>query len=167
MKELFKLMCMKKASDLLLSAGSPPLLKINGILEETKSETLEPHEIESLACGMLTKEQIEIFKRDKDLGFSFGIPQLSRFRMNLYIQRGAVSVSVRRIPFGIPAFDALGLPRIIKDFAMNKQQQIRVQLSLVFSGLITQQLIINKEENGLVLARAFLSSCRTVKKIRK
>lgn len=118
MDQLLRHMYEKGASDLIVTAGTTPQLRINGELKATNFEILTPKKTKELAYNILTKEQIEIFEKNKDLGFSFGIENLCRFRVNIYIQRGAVAITVRLIPFEIPKFEELGLPESIKDFAL-------------------------------------------------
>jgi twitching motility protein PilT len=117
METLLKLTVGKKASDLHLSVGRPPQLRINGELIPTDFESLTPKVMQNLAYSILTSEQIKTFERDKELDFSFGLEGISRFRINIYRQRGSIAVAIRRIPFEIPKFEELGLPGIVKDFA--------------------------------------------------
>lgn len=117
MEQLLRHMYDKNASDLLLTESVPPQLRIKGALESTDFEPLSAQKIKELAYGILTKSQIENFEKNKDIGFSYAIEGLCRFRINYYIQRNAISVAVRLIPFIIPKFEDLGLPGIIKDFA--------------------------------------------------
>ncbi|MEA3328210.1 MAG: type IV pilus twitching motility protein PilT [Candidatus Omnitrophota bacterium] len=117
METLFRLTVEKQASDLHLTVNRPPELRINGELMIADFENLTSDMVQSLAYSILAKEQIEAFERDKELDFSFGIKGLSRFRVNIYRQRGSIAVAVRRIPFEVPDFEELGLPRIAQNFA--------------------------------------------------
>ncbi len=117
MEQLLRHMYDQGASDLILTESVPPQLRIEGLLESTDFELLTPHKIKELAYGILTNTQIQNFEKDKDIGFSYVVENLCRFRINYYIQRNTVAVAVRLIPFDIPKFEELGLPDIIKDFA--------------------------------------------------
>lgn len=118
MEQLLREMHKEGASDLILTSGTTPQFRINGELKSAGFETLTPKKIKELAYSILTPEQIADFEKNKDLGFSFGIENLCRFRINIYLQRGAVALAARLIPFNIPKFEDLGLPQIIRDFAL-------------------------------------------------
>ncbi|RKY37072.1 MAG: type IV pili twitching motility protein PilT [Candidatus Omnitrophota bacterium] len=115
--ELLKLMVEKKASDLHLSVGIPPQLRINGQLINLEFEPLTPEIIQKLVYSLLTDGQIKRFELEKELDFSCGIENLSRFRVNVYYQRGSVGMAARVIPFNVPSLKELGLPDILKTYA--------------------------------------------------
>jgi twitching motility protein PilT len=117
MEQLLRHMYDKSASDLILTESVSPQLRIKGRWESTDFETLKPHKIKDLAYSILNKTQIENFEQNKDIGFSYALENLCRFRINCYIQRNTVAVAVRLIRFDIPTFEELSLPGIIKDFA--------------------------------------------------
>jgi len=119
MLELLKEMVKRDASDLHITTGIPPQLRVDGILEF--SGTKKPLGVEQareLAYSILTEKQIEEFEKAKELDFSYGISGLSRFRINLYMQRNCVAMSIRLVPFNIPSFKELGLPNLIEDFCL-------------------------------------------------
>ncbi|MEA3560840.1 MAG: type IV pilus twitching motility protein PilT [Candidatus Omnitrophota bacterium] len=118
---LFRLTVEKQASDLHLTVGLSPRLRIDGELVPTDFEPLTPYMVQNLAYSILSKEQIETFERDKELDFSFGLKGLSRFRINIYRQRGSIAVAIRRIPFRMPDFEELSLPKMVKKFADSPQ----------------------------------------------
>jgi len=127
MHELLHQMFEKGASDLILTAGTKPQLRTNGILEPIESyPSLTPQITKDLAYSILTKKQIDTFEETKDLDISYGIVNLSRFRINIFLQRGSIAVSVRLIPFEIPKLEALGLPKIVKQFALKPNGLILV-----------------------------------------
>lgn len=113
---LLKHMYEKGASDLLLTAGAPPQLRISGSLHPTEFDILKAEDTKDLAYSLMTKEQIKEFENNKELDSSFGIESISRFRINTYRQRGAVGVSIRLIPHEIPSMEELGLPEAAKMF---------------------------------------------------
>jgi len=116
-EDLLKYMVEKRASDLHICVGIPPELRIDGELTKTDFEVLTPDVSKTLIYSMLTKEQIETFENEMELDFSFSLKGISRFRMNLYKQRGAIAMVARAIPFEIPPLEELGIPEIIKEFS--------------------------------------------------
>ncbi len=100
----------KGASDLHIATGSPPLLRVDGDVVPLKLAALGPAETKQLCYSVLTEEQRQEFEATKELDLSFGVKGLSRFRANLFVQRGAISAAFRAIPFKILSFEELGLP---------------------------------------------------------
>jgi twitching motility protein PilT len=100
----------KGASDMHITTGSPPLLRIDGAIVPLKLPPLSPVETKQLCYSVLTEEQKIQFEKNKELDLSFGVKSLSRFRANIFMQRGAVSGAFRSIPFKILTFEELGLP---------------------------------------------------------
>lgn len=112
-EELLHLLMEKKGSDLHITAGSPPRIRVDGDLVPTDHPVFTGEETQNLLYGLLDNEQIAKFEREKELDFSFGIQGIGRFRVNLFLQRGAVGTAIRVIPYEILAFEKLGLPRSI------------------------------------------------------
>ncbi len=115
--QLLKTMIEKGASDMHITTGTPPLLRIDGSIVPLKVPALGPVETKQLCFSVLTEEQRAHFEKHNELDLSFGVKGLSRFRANVYMQRGAVAGAFRTIPFKILTFDELGLPPILADFA--------------------------------------------------
>ncbi|HXK20588.1 MAG TPA: type IV pilus twitching motility protein PilT [Polyangiaceae bacterium] len=115
--QLLRAMIEKGASDMHITTGSPPLLRIDGAIVPLKLPPLSPIETKQLCYSVLTEEQKIQFEKMKELDLSFGVKSLSRFRANIFMQRGAVSGAFRSIPFKILSFDELGLPQIVADLA--------------------------------------------------
>ncbi|HEY4016660.1 MAG TPA: type IV pilus twitching motility protein PilT [Polyangiaceae bacterium] len=115
--QLLKTMIEKGASDMHITTGTPPLLRIDGSIVPLKVPPLGPIETKQLCFSVLTEEQRAHFEKHSELDLSFGVKGLSRFRANVYMQRGAVAGAFRTIPFKILTFDDLGLPTIISEFA--------------------------------------------------
>ena len=115
--QLLKTMIEKGASDMHVTTGSPPLLRIDGSIVPLKLQPLGPVETKQLCFSVLTEEQRAEFEKHNELDLSFGVKGLSRFRANIYMQRGAVAGAFRTIPFKILTFEELGLPPIISEFA--------------------------------------------------
>jgi twitching motility protein PilT len=117
LRELLELVVKRKASDLHLTVGSPPQLRIDGKLVKMEAENLEPEDTKKLAYSIMNEKQRQKFEEKSELDLSFGIEQLSRFRCNVFMQRGNVAVAIRQIPFRIPTFEELGVPKVVSEFA--------------------------------------------------
>lgn len=119
---LLSIMLERGATDLHLTTGIPPQLRVDGRLEPMKEfPELGPKDTKQLAYSILNDKQKHKFEEDQELDFSFGIRGLSRFRANVFNQRGAVAVAIRSIPFKIPSFEELGIPSIVADFALRQK----------------------------------------------
>ncbi|MBZ0160604.1 type IV pilus twitching motility protein PilT [Candidatus Methylomirabilis sp.] len=103
------------ASDLHLTAGVPPMLRLDGRISPLGDVPLVPAETKSLVYSVLTDAQKQQFEEEQELDFSFGIKDLSRFRANVYMQRGVVGMAIRTIPCTIHPFEELGLPKVVAD----------------------------------------------------
>jgi twitching motility protein PilT len=115
--QLLRAMIEKGASDMHITTGSPPLLRVDGSIVPLKLPPLSPIETKQLCYSVLTEEQKIQFEKNKELDLSFGVKNLSRFRANIFMQRGAVSGAFRSIPFKILSFDELGLPPVVAELA--------------------------------------------------
>lgn len=115
--QLLKAMVEKGASDMHITSGAPPLLRIDGEVIPLKVPPLTPVDTKHLAYSIMTDEQKIAFEKDSELDLSFGVKNLSRFRGNIYLQRGAVAAAIRTIPFKTLSYEELGLPQIIADIA--------------------------------------------------
>lgn len=113
--DLLKMMIEKNASDLHVTTASPPRLRIDGKLVPLDHPKLSPVETKDLCYSILTDAQKQKFEEHNELDLSFGIKGLSRFRGNIFMQRGAVAAAFRAIPFEIKTFKDLGLPEVIND----------------------------------------------------
>lgn len=106
------------ASDLHLTAGSPPMLRIHGELTPIRGyRRLMPKDLQEILYGMLTQKQREMFEEDLELDMSYSLPGKARFRVNIFQQRESMGSVMRVIPFEIRNLDDLGLPPAIKEFA--------------------------------------------------
>jgi twitching motility protein PilT len=117
LRELLELMVKKNASDLHLTTGSPPQLRVDGKLVKTDYDILNAEDTKKLAYSIMNEKQKQKFEEKSELDLSFGIEHLSRFRCNVFIQRGNVAVALRQIPFHIPSFEELGIPKVVADLA--------------------------------------------------
>ncbi len=112
---LLKLTQEKGASDLHITVGSPPVLRIDGGLLITDYPVMTEDDSKNLIYSMLNDEQKSIFEKDRELDFSFALPEMDRFRVNVHVQKGHVEAALRRVPAVIPAIDVLGLPDVAYD----------------------------------------------------
>jgi len=107
----------KGASDLHITTGSPPQLRVDGELVPLKMAPLSAVETKQICYSVLTDAQKAKFEEDNELDLSFGVKQLARFRANVYMQRGAVAGAFRTIPFKILTFQELGLPPVVSELS--------------------------------------------------
>ena len=104
-----------KGTDLLFTVGLPPMLRVDGMMRPAEgAPVLSREDTERIVTSLLPAEVKEEFLREKDADFSFGWDDRARFRANAFVQRGAMGLSLRLIPFRIPSFDELGLPEVIE-----------------------------------------------------
>lgn len=117
LRELLEQMVQMGASDLHLTAGSPPVVRVDGKLQRMPYDLLTSDETKKIAYSMLNEKQKLKFEQNWELDFSFGIESMSRFRANIFMQRGNCAVALRQIPYEIKTFDELGLPKVISEFS--------------------------------------------------
>jgi twitching motility protein PilT len=109
LQELWK----RQATDLLITVGSPPLLRIDGSLVPIDAAALDIEETEKIVNAVLGKDLRDDFQHEKEVDFSFDWGKLARFRGNAFHQRGVATLALRLIPYHIPTFEELGLPPIV------------------------------------------------------
>ncbi len=110
-EELLQILVDRGGSDLHLSAGSPPKVRVDGRLYNTEHELLKPDAVKSLIYSFLTGDQIARYEKNFELDMSFGVEGFGRFRVNVFFQRGSVAAVLRMIPSAVRNFEELGLPR--------------------------------------------------------
>lgn len=108
--ELLTAMVERKASDLHLKAGMPPVLRVDGKLTPLDGEKLSPENVENLVFAVLNERQKQAYLERRELDFSYSVPGVARFRGNLSQQRGTLRVVMRQVPFRIPTFEEMNLP---------------------------------------------------------
>jgi len=124
--QLLQTMIEKGASDLHITTGSPPQIRVDGGLVPLNLPPLMPAETKQLVYSVLTDAQKHKFEEENELDFSFGLKGLSRFRANVFMQRGAVAAALRTIPFKIMTFAELGLPAVVRDMVKRPRGLILV-----------------------------------------
>jgi twitching motility protein PilT len=155
LRALLEEMIDRGASDLHVTAGERPKLRIDGeIVNSSVDTTLAPKDTLQLAYSILTENQKKRFEVEDELDFSFGIQNLSRFRGNVYRQRGCVAVAIRQIPFKIKGLDELGMPPIVGRLAERPRGLVLVTgptgsgKSTTLAAMVDK---INREERGHIL----------------
>jgi len=123
---LLHAMVKHNASDLFLSAGAPPGIKIEGKTRQLGETRLEAHQVRELAYSMLNDKQIAEFESELELNLAIALKTLGRFRVNLFRQRGSVAVVIRYIKATIPSLEELNLPPILKKLIMEPRGLVLV-----------------------------------------
>ncbi len=118
MRELLSKLIEMGGSDLHIAVGIPPVVRIDGRCEHLPGlPNLKPDQTQELIYSVMKDDQIAEFEREKECDMSFGVKGLSRFRLNVFRDRGSVAAAFRTIPFEIRSFEDLGLPKCVADFA--------------------------------------------------
>jgi pilus retraction protein PilT len=126
LQQLLKAMVEQGASDLHITTGSPPQLRIDGVLVPLRVNQLSQVDTKQLCYSVLTDTQKLRFEEDKELDFSFGVRGVARFRANLFMQRGAVGGAFRTVPFQVKNFADLGLPPVIEELCNKPRGMVLV-----------------------------------------
>ncbi len=155
LRQLLEEMIERDASDLHITAGERPKLRVDGDITNARLDrTLTPKETLTLAYSVLTENQKKRFETEDELDFSFGIQNLARFRGNCFKQRGCVSMVIRQIPFSVKTFEELGLPPIIQKLAERPRGLVLVTgptgsgKSTTLAAMVDK---INKERRGHII----------------
>ena len=120
--EMLAEMVRRRASDIHLQAGAPPMIRVDGKLIPFSKERLTPAITEKIAKTLTTPEQWDRFLREKELDFAYTIPKIARFRCNLLRQRGSVGIVMRVVPGEVPGFEVLGLPRRVMENVASRER---------------------------------------------
>ena len=115
--DLLREACERGASDLHLTVGLPPVVRVDGSLTRFSFQPLSPTDTQRLIYDILTNDQVQMFEKTRELDFSYGVRAIGRFRVNVYRQRGSVGAALRSIPDQIPTFEQLNLPPILRDLS--------------------------------------------------
>ncbi|MDV5981854.1 MAG: type IV pili twitching motility protein PilT, partial [Lysobacter sp.] len=116
-----KLMAHQKASDLFITAGMPPSMKVNGKLQPITQNPLTPQQSRDLVLNVMNPMQREEFEKTHEANFAIGVAGVGRFRVSCFYQRNQVGMVLRRIETRIPTIEELNLPAVIKTLAMTKR----------------------------------------------
>ncbi len=141
--QLLKFGIERGASDILITANSPPVIRLNGQLTLTKAAPLGAEDTRSLVYSILTDSQKAKFEAEKELDFSLTLKGLYRFRGNAYVQRGCVAANFRLIPARIPSLEELKLLPVLEEFALSNQGLVIVSGPTGHGKTTTQAAMIN------------------------
>ena len=124
--ELLDLIIAKKGSDLHIASGIPPCIRIDGALEPTNYENMNPLDIQQMMYAILTDEQIQKFESIWELDFSYALGKKARFRVNIFKDKGSVAASLRLIPTKIPTLEDMLMPPILEKLTHTRRGLILV-----------------------------------------
>jgi len=121
MHDLLRNMVQKDGSDLFITAGAVPSMKVDGEMMPVSNQSLSPQHTQMLVSAVMNDKQRAEFEEQQECNFAISLPGVSRFRVNAFTQRGSVGVVLRVIRSEIPVFEDLNLPPILKDIALTKR----------------------------------------------
>lgn len=119
--DLLRLVITREGSDLFLTAGFPPAIKVDGRVQKVSPQVLTPLHTASLARALMNDRQTAEFERTKECNFAVSPSQLGRFRVNAFVQQGQVGLVLRKISTVLPNLDVMGLPSVLKDLVMGQR----------------------------------------------
>ncbi|MCX7234358.1 MAG: PilT/PilU family type 4a pilus ATPase [Burkholderiales bacterium] len=119
--ELLKLMLERNSSDLFISAGFPPAIKVDGEMTKLSSDQLSPEHTAALVRAVMSERQLSEFEATKECNFAIAHAGVGRFRVNAFVQRGSAGMVLRQIPGTVPSLDGLAMPQVLKDVVMAKR----------------------------------------------
>jgi twitching motility protein PilU len=118
---LFKLMAEKQASDLFISCGAPINIKINGIVSPISTQPMDVETVRRVAYELMTKDQAREFENEMEMNLSYLDRSVGNFRINIFRQRGTISLCIRYVRSNVPPFDQLKLPPVLLNLIMEKR----------------------------------------------
>src|SRR5471030_2701124 len=121
MHDLLRALIARKGSDLFITAGFPPAMKVDGKVTPVSQQSLSPMHTQELARSIMTDKQAAEFEATNECNFAISPSGIGRFRVNAFVQQGRSGLVLRTITTQIPKFDELGLPNVLKDIAMTKR----------------------------------------------
>lgn len=124
--ELLRECVEKRGSDLHLTVGLPPMIRMDGEMQSLPYIRLDDHDTRRLIYDVLSPDQLQRFESTHELDFSYGVKALARFRFNVYMQRASVAAAMRVIPTKIPSFEDLRLPPVIRELSKRSSGLILV-----------------------------------------
>src|SRR5690606_8895395 len=119
--QMLKILSSQDGSDLYLSTGAPPCAKFNGVLKPLSQEPLKPGDVAAIAAGVMDELQRADFEKELEMNLAISVPNVGRFRINIFKQRNEVSIVARNIKMEIPKFEDLKLPEVLLKTVMEKR----------------------------------------------
>ena len=123
---LFKLMAEKQASDLFISCGAPINIKVNGVVQPVSTQAMDPETVRRIAYELMSKDQAREFENTLEMNLSYLDRSVGNFRVNIFRQRGSISLVIRYVRSQVPPFDQLKLPQVLLDLVMEKRGLILI-----------------------------------------
>ena len=123
---LFKMMAEKQASDLFISCGAPINMKVNGVVTPLSNQPMDLDTVRRVAYELMTEEQAKTFETELEMNLSHLDPAVGNFRINIFRQRGTISLVIRYVRSDIPSFEQLQLPPVLLDLVMEKRGLILI-----------------------------------------
>ena len=124
--EMLDIMFDTSASDLYLSAEALPTIRAHGTLEAISDDVMEPQQIEEIAFELMNDHQRSEFTQTGEMNLAYTVPEKGRYRVNIFRQKGAVSLVIRLVKFDIPSIEDLSLPAVLKDLILRPRGMILV-----------------------------------------
>jgi len=124
--ELLAIMAENAASDLHLKAGSPPVMRVDGDLAPLDGGSVESEDTKDYAAALMSDKQIRRFSETNEIDFAYSAPKIGRFRVNVYRQRGSISIAIRQVAHRIPSFEELRLPPEVRQLALEPRGLVLV-----------------------------------------
>lgn len=121
MHDLLRMMVSKDGSDLFITSGSPPAIKVDGKINTVSKQNLAPNHTQMLARSIMNDKQVSEFEQNQECNFSIALPGVARFRVNAFVQRGSTGLVLRIINSEIPSFEELNLPDTLQGISMSKR----------------------------------------------
>ncbi len=118
---LFKLMADKQASDLFISCGAPINIKINGVVSPISTQPMDVESVRRIAYELMTKDQAREFENEMEMNLSYLDRSVGNFRINIFRQRGTISMVIRYVRSHVPPFEDLRLPAVLLNLVMEKR----------------------------------------------
>ncbi|HET9763001.1 MAG TPA: type IV pili twitching motility protein PilT, partial [Casimicrobiaceae bacterium] len=118
---LFKLMADKQASDLFISCGAPINIKINGVVSPISTQPMDVEAVRRVAYELMTKDQAREFENEMEMNLSYLDRSVGNFRINIFRQRGTISLCIRYVRSHVPPFEDLRLPQVLLNLIMEKR----------------------------------------------
>ena len=149
-EEWLKMLHDERGSDLFITVGAPPCIKVNGRIRPVSDEPLKPDRATSIGLGTMNDTQIRQFEQERELQYAVSIAGFARFRMSAFYQRNSIGVVCRRIETRIPSFEELDLPESLADLSMTKRGII-VMVGATGTGKSTTlaAMVGHRNENSL------------------
>jgi twitching motility protein PilT len=115
-----------RASDLHLKAGTPPVVRVDGVLYTLDEAPPTAEDLRTVVTQLINAEQVAAFDKDREIDFAFGVSGLARFRANIFMQRGTPALALRHVPVEVPSIEDLNLPEVVRELAFSPRGLILV-----------------------------------------